>query len=80
MNVLEITKKYLEENGYGGLFNSERCGCYLDDLAPCGEPIGECQAGYEYKFSEDDCLDDCPFDAEFCEEKEGGHCIRENAK
>ncbi len=38
MTVLEIVRKYLEENGYDGLCNPElECGCGLSDLAPCGE-------------------------------------------
>ena len=34
MNVNEIIKKYLRENGYDGLCN-EKCGCGIDNLMPC---------------------------------------------
>ena len=34
MNVYEITKKYLIDNGYDGLFTDD-CGCLVDDLMPC---------------------------------------------
>jgi hypothetical protein len=48
VDVKEIVKKYLEDNGYGGLCNCEGdCGCTLDDLMPCyAEGVEHCQAGY----------------------------------
>jgi len=46
MNALEIVKKYLEENGYDGLYYPGECACENDDLAPCGEDISKCDAGY----------------------------------
>jgi hypothetical protein len=30
MTVKEIVKKYLEENGYDGLWDEEDCRCFLD--------------------------------------------------
>lgn len=47
MNVKKIVKKYLEDNGYDGLYSDE-CGCKLDDLGPCilGVDMINCQAGY----------------------------------
>lgn len=39
MNVREIIKKYLDDNGYDGLCREE-CGCGKDDLFPCGDPGG----------------------------------------
>jgi hypothetical protein len=47
MNAREIIKKYLEENGYDGLYNLEgECGCIKDDLFPCESCPAECEAGY----------------------------------
>jgi hypothetical protein len=47
MNLQEIVKKYLEENGYDGLCDSDtECACRLDDLMPCGEPGICCEAGH----------------------------------
>lgn len=48
MTVQEIVKKYLEENGYDGLCDDE-CGCFIDDLNPCGSCMFDCQAGYKKK-------------------------------
>ena len=45
-NVLEIVKKYLEDNGYDGLYNDD-CGCCLDDLAPCDSNCLNCTPGYK---------------------------------
>ena len=37
MNILEIVKDWLEQNGYDGLCDPEMpCGCMLNDLMPCG--------------------------------------------
>lgn len=47
MEVKEIVKKYLEDNGYGGLYDGEECGCEVEDLAPCGEMPDTCIAGYK---------------------------------
>ena len=56
MNVIEITKKYLEENGYEGLVSQNgQCGCGLEDLAPCDESISNCEPGYKVP-----CGPDCP--------------------
>ena len=55
MNVYEITKKYLIDNGYDGLFTDE-CGCLVDDLMPCGFECGYCQPGYKLSAEEADRL------------------------
>jgi len=64
MNIQEIVKKWLEENGYDGL-GSEDCGCELSDLMPCDEPhISDCAAGYKVPCpGPEDCPADggCPF-------------------
>lgn len=52
MTVKEIVKKYLEDNGYDGLYGSG-CGCEISDLMPCNEYVIECQAGYKVKPTKD---------------------------
>ncbi len=60
MRVYKIGRKYIMENGFDGLFNSDaECGCLLDDLAPCGEMGQECQPGYKTKCR---CGEGCDFD------------------
>jgi hypothetical protein len=47
MNVLQIIKIWLKDNGYDGLCSTD-CGCSLDNLAPCDrEEIAECEPGYK---------------------------------
>jgi hypothetical protein len=54
LNVYEIVKKYLKDEGYDGLFTDEGCGCSLEDLMPCeGNDFHECKAGYKIKGDED---------------------------
>ena len=49
MTVIEIIKKYLEDNRYDGLCDpANECGCRLSDLAPCGECIDQCLPGYAW--------------------------------
>ena len=47
MNVEEIIKKYLTENGFSGLYHVENgrieCECNIDNLIPCWGDIGDCQ-------------------------------------
>ena len=50
MNVKEIVVKYLEDNGYDGLY-TEDSGCRGSDLMPClgvleFRAMANCQAGY----------------------------------
>lgn len=53
--VEHIVRRYLADNVYDGLYNTDiDCACLVDDLAPCGEIGGECVAGYKR-----DCPDDC---------------------
>lgn len=54
MSVLEIVHEYLKANKFDGLFSPGECACKLDDLAPCGEIHGDCEAGY---LSDCDCGD-----------------------
>jgi hypothetical protein len=54
MNIKEIMKKYLKDNGYGGLRHSEtNCSCAIEssendlsDLFECGEYCGDCEPAY----------------------------------
>jgi len=40
MNVLEMVEAQLKEKGADGLCNPDHeCGCGLDDLMPCNEPM-----------------------------------------
>lgn len=60
--IMEITREYLEKNGYDGLVGLDgECGCELDDLFPCEfEGVGDCQAGYKVACTGGDhCDGDC---------------------
>jgi hypothetical protein len=50
MTVKEIVKKYLEDNGYDGLYN-RACGCSLDDFMPCASGCDDCKPAYKIKCS-----------------------------
>jgi len=44
--IIEIVTEYLKAGGFDGLANGDiECGCFLDDLMPCGETDGKCCAG-----------------------------------
>lgn len=54
MTVKEIVKKYLEDNGFDGLWSEYDCACKKDNLMPCGgEDILNCEAGYLMPCPED---------------------------
>ena len=55
MNVGEIIKKYLEDNGYDGLAGEE-CGCVLEDLYPCNgdRDVTHCVPGHRVNCDCDD--------------------------
>jgi len=62
MNVEEIVKKYLKENGYDGLWNENgECSCELDDLFPCNGFYGHCQPGYKVLGCLLECGQGCKF-------------------
>ena len=43
MNVHEMVKLYIRQQGMDGLCNGV-CGCGLDDFAPCGDgPYSDCE-------------------------------------
>ena len=47
MDIREIVRLWLEQNGYDGLYWPWlECGCFLDDLMPCDEPSCRCTAGF----------------------------------
>ena len=47
MELFDIMKKWLKENGYDGLcLPDEECGCTFEDFMPCGEPSPRCEAGH----------------------------------
>ena len=55
-----IVSSELRNKGFDGLFNTDGgCACKVDDLMPCDEPNGECEAGY--KFDGCTCGEGCSF-------------------
>ena len=47
MNVREIVKQWLRQQGYDGLYHpSLECGCQVGDLMPCDEACETCRPGY----------------------------------
>lgn len=59
MDVTEIVKKYLEDNGYDGLYRDDDgfgCGCGKDNLFLCANYFfpGDCQPAYRCRFTDDD--------------------------
>ena len=50
MELHEILKEWLKDNGYDGLVDDElECVCDLNDLMPCGQPSVHCEAGYKVR-------------------------------
>lgn len=48
MEIQDIVSKYLKDNDFDGLYNSDNeCGCGLDELAPCGESTMNCNPAIE---------------------------------
>lgn len=62
MTVADILKKWLEDNGYDGLWRDGYyyCCCRVEDLMPCeGEgDVMDCQPGY---IQECDCGEGCDY-------------------
>ena len=44
--VRDIIKKYLDYNGYDGLYFPGECACKKEDICPCSENPLECKPGY----------------------------------
>lgn len=56
MDTKDIIIKYLNENGFDGLFNFDApCGCLATDLAPCGNLSSDCKPGYKIICKPEDC-------------------------
>jgi len=73
MDVKEIIKQYLINNGYDGLANTEgECGCTLEDYHACGEYMHECQPAYKW---EDACLE-CEHHCDDYDEDGMSYCMR----
>lgn len=62
MTVSQIVKKYLNDNGFDGLYG-DHCGCGLDDFMPCDGECSSCEPAYKHICPG---ADKCP-DAETCE-------------
>lgn len=61
MEVVDIVKEYLIKNKYDGLYSCESgdlCCCTIDDLEPCGEMRGNCEAGHKVPC---ECGEGCDF-------------------
>jgi len=55
-DIADITRMYLTEHGYDGLWNPEiPCGCALDDLMPCAESPMDCVPGFITRYPLHDC-------------------------
>ena len=56
MNVKQITEKYLQDNGYDGLYSDlYGCACETNDLFPCDCNVGECEPGYRVDYPDGKC-------------------------
>ena len=45
--MINIVTDYLKTHGYDGVCHPEsECGCFLDDLVPCGDNCMDCKPGY----------------------------------
>jgi hypothetical protein len=58
MKLIDLTREWLREHGYDGLFNYDACACLLDDLMPCDDPRPTCRAGYKTPCT---CGEGCEF-------------------
>ena len=68
-DVNNMIKEYLIKNGYDGLYNGDwGCGCTINDLAPCGDNIINCNAGY--KLSKEDAKEMGDYDTFIYSEKQ----------
>lgn len=47
MDCLQIVRKYLDENGFDGLYSENECACQLSDLVACANDFSECKPGYK---------------------------------
>ena len=52
MDIHKAVEEWLIRNKYDGLYNDdndEPCGCFVTDVAPCGEDMLACEPGYYVK-------------------------------
>ena len=47
MDVKQIVKQWLEQNGYDGLYAPGCCACLVTDFMPCGDACQDCEPGYK---------------------------------
>ena len=76
MNFKEIVKKYLEENGFEGIYCDDGdCACSLDDLMPCEGVHPTCSPGYKVPCNPETCTVGGQCDWHISPEKDGdtGH-------
>ena len=74
--VNEMISAFLKYHGYDGLVNPDQeCGCSADDLAPCGQVEGSCEAAHAVKTpgGEFDILFFSGLKSKCAECKDGGH-------
>ena len=45
MTIKKIVEERLRKDGFDGLC-CDGCGCRVDDLMPCGEPVMACRPGH----------------------------------
>lgn len=57
--VKEIIRDYLNENEFDGLYQPGECACEKSDLAPCGDMLLDCMAGYKIPCA---CGNNCDWD------------------
>lgn len=74
MNVFDIIKKYLIDNGYDGLCCQD-CGCGVDDLVPCDDDFSQCVPAYKKPCNQEECPnpDECEW---YGESKRKRDCYR----
>lgn len=54
LDVMDIVRKYIDDNGYDGLINpDDGCSCDKDKLFPCCEYFGGCIPGYSVEVTEE---------------------------
>lgn len=58
MDIGDIVSEYLFTNGFGGLHNDD-CGCFCEELFPCGEGCDKCEPAYKVPAHCDTCEVDC---------------------
>ena len=69
VNIGTIVERWLQENGYDGLFNEDGdCACKLSDLSPCEHLSHACKPGYLTTV----CPEGCDPDADWWKRRRRG--------